>query len=59
MMDGKPRVALVKCGDYDEGRVEAAVGEALELVGGIGRFVAPGGQLSSAIAREGRSRRAC
>jgi uncharacterized protein (DUF362 family)/NAD-dependent dihydropyrimidine dehydrogenase PreA subunit len=37
-----PTVSLVHCTDYDRARVEAAVREAIELVGGIGRFVEPG-----------------
>jgi uncharacterized protein (DUF362 family)/Pyruvate/2-oxoacid:ferredoxin oxidoreductase delta subunit len=36
------RVALVACEDYDLSRVRGAVDEALELVGGIGRFVQRG-----------------
>ena len=34
-------VSLVPCGDYDEGRVEAALREALEPIGGLD-FVRPG-----------------
>ncbi len=35
-------VALVKCNDYARGNVERAVSEALELLGGMRRFVRPG-----------------
>ncbi len=35
-------VAVVRCEDYDTQRVEAAVGRALELLGGIERFVRSG-----------------
>jgi len=36
------RVALVRCADYDLARVEAAVRESLDLVGGMGAIVRPG-----------------
>ena len=35
-------VALVRCGEYDAGEVEAAVGRAVDLLGGMGRLVQPG-----------------
>jgi len=38
----KPKVALVRCADYEPARVLAACREALELLGGVGRFVEPG-----------------
>lgn len=38
----RPTVALVRCTDYDEDRVETSVAEAVALLGGMGRFVSPG-----------------
>jgi uncharacterized protein (DUF362 family) len=38
----KPTVALSPCPDYDRDQVDAAVGRALELLGGMARFVRPG-----------------
>ncbi|MBN1135955.1 MAG: DUF362 domain-containing protein, partial [Anaerolineae bacterium] len=35
-------VALVRCPDYDTAAVEAAVRRAVDLLGGMGRFVRPG-----------------
>jgi uncharacterized protein (DUF362 family)/Pyruvate/2-oxoacid:ferredoxin oxidoreductase delta subunit len=35
-------VALVACADYEQEHADAAVREALDLLGGIGRFVKPG-----------------
>lgn len=35
-------VALVKCKDYEQGHMDAAVRQALDLLGGIGQFVKPG-----------------
>ncbi|MDD4567307.1 MAG: DUF362 domain-containing protein, partial [Methanoculleus chikugoensis] len=35
-------VAVARCDDYVPEKVDAAVRRAVELVGGIGRFVAPG-----------------
>ena len=32
-------VALVRCADYDAARVEAAVRQAVDLIGGMGSFV--------------------
>ena len=39
------RVALVRCADYDRGRVEAAVDQLFELLGGAERFASPGERL--------------
>ncbi|WP_305066751.1 hypothetical protein [Methanoculleus sp.] len=36
------RVAIVRCDDYRRERVSAAVRSAVDLIGGIDRFVAPG-----------------
>lgn len=36
------RVALVRCGEYDAGQVEAAVRRAVDLLGGMESFVRPG-----------------
>ncbi len=38
-------VAVVRCADYDRGRVEDAISRALELLGGAGRFFPPGGRI--------------
>lgn len=38
----KPKVAIVKCADYDEQNIDRAVGEAVRLVGGWERYVKPG-----------------
>ncbi|RPI57946.1 MAG: DUF362 domain-containing protein [Chloroflexi bacterium] len=38
----KPAVAVIPCAGYDQDEVEAAVGRALELLGGMARFVRPG-----------------
>jgi len=38
----RPAVALIPCTGYDRDAVEAAVGRALELLGGMSRFVQPG-----------------
>lgn len=38
----RPTVAVVRCGDYEQGKVYDAVGKLLRLVGGIGNFVRPG-----------------
>lgn len=38
---GLKKVSLVKCDDYQRGNVEKAVRRAIDLVGGIGAFVAP------------------
>lgn len=35
-------VALVRCGGYDQDEVDAAVSRAVNLLGGISRFVSPG-----------------
>jgi len=35
-------VSLVRCQDYDEENVQAAVSEAIDHIGGIGRFLVPG-----------------
>jgi uncharacterized protein (DUF362 family)/Pyruvate/2-oxoacid:ferredoxin oxidoreductase delta subunit len=37
-----PCVALVRCAEYGAGRVEAAVRQAVDLLGGVQRFVDPG-----------------
>jgi len=37
-----PTVAVVRCDDYVPGEVDAAVRRAIDLIGGMGRFVAPG-----------------
>jgi len=37
-----PHVALIHCPDYDPAAVEAAVRRAVDLLGGMGRFVRPG-----------------
>jgi len=42
MMENRPSVALVRCGDYDLQKVEQALRRSLELLGGIGQFVKPG-----------------
>jgi len=39
---GSTDVALVACEDYERARVEAAVGRALELLGGVEEVVSPG-----------------
>ena len=36
-------VAVVGCGGYDQDEVDAAVGRAVDILGGMGRFIAPGG----------------
>jgi uncharacterized protein (DUF362 family)/Pyruvate/2-oxoacid:ferredoxin oxidoreductase delta subunit len=36
------KVSLVRCGSYDAAQVQAAVAEAVRLLGGIERFVKPG-----------------
>ncbi|MBM3307647.1 MAG: DUF362 domain-containing protein [Candidatus Eisenbacteria bacterium] len=38
----RARVAVVRCADYDPERVGRAVAEAVELLGGMSRFVRPG-----------------
>lgn len=38
----KSRVAVVRCEDYDESRVQEAVAAAVELLGGAAAFAAPG-----------------
>ncbi len=38
-------VAVVRCEDYSPGEVDSAVRRAIDLLGGIGRFVAPGEQI--------------
>ena len=38
----KPAVALIPCTSYDQDEVEAAVRRALDLLGGMTRFVQPG-----------------
>ena len=38
----KPVVSAVRCGDYDQERVEQSLRRALEGLGGMGRFVKPG-----------------
>jgi len=42
MSDARPRVALANCPDYSPANVERAVGQVLELLGGMRRFVRPG-----------------
>ena len=37
-----PAVALVKCEDYQSGRVDAALARALELAGGLEDVIRPG-----------------
>jgi uncharacterized protein (DUF362 family)/Pyruvate/2-oxoacid:ferredoxin oxidoreductase delta subunit len=37
-----PSVSLVKCSSYDEGAVDASVSRALDLAGGIGKYVKKG-----------------
>ena len=37
-----PHVALTRCPDYNPAAVEAAVRRAVDLLGGMGRFVRPG-----------------
>lgn len=39
------RVALVRCNDYDPDGVQNGVGQALGLLGGMGRFVQPGNRV--------------
>ncbi len=41
-MAGRPPVALVRCDDYDPQRVEEALRRAMDLLGGMGRYVRPG-----------------
>lgn len=36
------KVSLVKCNNYEQARVDAAIAEALDLLGGIERYVKPG-----------------
>lgn len=38
----RPKVALVRCPDYDQEKIDASVHDTLSLLGGIGRFVSPG-----------------
>ena len=38
----RPTVVLISCAGYDRDQVDAAVGRALELLGGMARFVRPG-----------------
>ena len=42
MTDGKARVALLRCGDYEDENVQRAIDGIFDLCGGIGRFVQPG-----------------
>ena len=42
---GASRVALEHCAGYDEHAVYTAVGRGLELLGGVARFVSPGGKI--------------
>jgi uncharacterized protein (DUF362 family)/NAD-dependent dihydropyrimidine dehydrogenase PreA subunit len=42
MFNMAPTVALVKCASYDESEVEASVSKALNLVGGIDKYVKKG-----------------
>lgn len=42
MMRERSAVSLVRCTDYDPQRVEEGVRRAVELLGGIGRYVRPG-----------------
>ena len=39
------RVAVVRCADYDRGRVEESVARLLELLGGAEKFAHPGESL--------------
>jgi uncharacterized protein (DUF362 family)/NAD-dependent dihydropyrimidine dehydrogenase PreA subunit len=39
---GKSRVAIVRCADYDPGRLRAALGAALDKLGGVSAFLAKG-----------------
>jgi uncharacterized protein (DUF362 family)/ferredoxin len=39
---GRPKVAIVRCGDYTPENVERAVADSLALIGGMERFVQPG-----------------
>jgi len=41
-MTERKRVCLIRCEDYDAGRVETALRRAIELLGGIRRFIQPG-----------------
>jgi uncharacterized protein (DUF362 family) len=38
----KPKVSIVKCQDYDQARVDEAVRQSLELIGGLENVVKPG-----------------
>ena len=40
-----PKVSLIRCSDYDKGRVEHAVRRAVDLLGGMGQFVRPGSRV--------------
>lgn len=44
-MNSMSVVAVARCASYDAGEVRAAVGRALDLLGGMGRFVVPGAGL--------------
>ena len=35
-------VSIVKCSDYEQAKVDGAVQEAIDLLGGIGQYVRPG-----------------
>ncbi len=41
----KPQVCLIKCTDYDRERVYASVRRAVELLGGVERFIKPGARV--------------
>jgi len=42
MTEVRPKVALARCTDYSPANIERAVGQVLELLGGMKRFVRPG-----------------
>ena len=35
-------VSIVKCSDYEQAKMDGAVQEAIDLLGGIGQYVRPG-----------------
>ncbi len=41
-MSERPVVSLVRCADYDPQRVEESVRQAIDLLGGLGRYIQPG-----------------
>ncbi len=44
------QVALVRCADYEQERVNCAVRQSIDLVGGLGRYVKPGDEVLLKVA---------